>query len=103
MEHIVQFAIGIDDAAIAKRIEENAEKIIVQKIQQKLEKVLFVCDWNGNPTNHLKENAQDIFNDFLNDHKDEIIKCACDALAEKMVRTKVVRNAIENVLEGGKE
>ena len=31
MEHIVQFAIGIDDNAIKKRIEENAYDDILEK------------------------------------------------------------------------
>ena len=36
MEHIVQFAIGIDDEAIVKRIEENAEKTITKDLRYKV-------------------------------------------------------------------
>ena len=32
MEHIVQFAIGIDDNAIKKRIEENAYDDILERL-----------------------------------------------------------------------
>lgn len=37
MEHIVQFAIGIDDEAIVKRVTQVAEKQIVKAIQEKAE------------------------------------------------------------------
>ena len=32
MEHIIQFAVGIDDNAIVKRVEEQAEKQIVETL-----------------------------------------------------------------------
>lgn len=41
MEHIVQFAIGIDDEAIKKRITESAEKQITDSIQKDVEKMIF--------------------------------------------------------------
>lgn len=102
MEHIVQFAIGIDDDAIAKRIQENAEKIITQQIQQKVEKSIFVADYYGKPQDRLNYTAETLMMKWLDSHKDEIIRLASKALADKMVKTKAVKSAIEDVLEGGK-
>lgn len=103
MEHIVQFAIGIDDEAIAKRIQENAEKIIIQKIQQNVEKCIFTTDYYGNSKNRLNATAETMFLNWLDSHKEEIIQLASKALADKMVKTKAVKAAIENVLEGDNE
>ncbi len=99
MEHIVQFAIGIDDEAITKKIQENAEKIITQNIQQRVERCIFGTDYRGNPENRLNYSAETMFMKWLDSHKDEIIQYASNALADKMIRTKAVKTAIENVLE----
>jgi hypothetical protein len=100
MEHIVQFAIGIDDEAITKRIQENAEKIITQKIQQDVERCSFETDYYGNATNRLKYAAETMFKDWLESHKDEIINRAVEVLVSNMMKTKAVKTAINNVLEG---
>lgn len=99
MEHIVQFAISIDDEAITKRIQENAEKIITQKIQQNVEKCIFLKDYRENVLG-LNYAAEKIFIIWLDSHKDEIIQSASKALADKMIKTKVVKEAINNVVEG---
>ena len=101
MEHIVQFAIGIDDAAITKRIEENAEKIITQNIQQKVERSIFKFDYRGRVENRLNDKAETVLINWLESHKDEIIKLASKALADKMIRTKAVKTAIDDVLKDG--
>lgn len=100
MEHIVQFAIGIDDEAITKKIQENAEKIITQNLQQKVEKSIFATDYYGKPTNHLTHVGETIFKDWLESHKDEIIKIASATLTSNMMKSKAVKTAINNVLEG---
>ena len=100
MEHIVQFAIGIDDEAITKRIQENAEKVITQKIQQNVERCIFEMDYRGNPESRLKYVAETIFRDWLESHKDDIINRAVEVLASNMMKTKAVKTAINNVLEG---
>lgn len=102
MEHIVHFGISIDDDAITKRIQENAEKIIIQKIEQDVKKNIFSIDYRGNSIG-LNYIAESIFNKWLDSHKDEIIQVASKALADKMIKTKAVKEAINKVLEGDKE
>lgn len=100
MEHIVHFGISIDDEAIAERIMVNAEKIIVQKIQQKVERAIFAPTFGKT---HLNIEAEDILMKWLDDNKEKILELASEALANKMARTKAVRTAIENILEGEDE
>jgi hypothetical protein len=101
MEHIVQFGISIDDDTISKRIQENAEKIIIQKIEQDVKKNIFSTDYRGNSI-ALNYTAENIFKAWLDSHADEIIQIASKALADRMVKTKAVKEAINNVLEGNK-
>ena len=100
MEHIVQFAIGIDDDAIVKRIEERAEKQIIEDIKGRVESCIFATDYYGRPENRLKHTAEKIFTDWLESHKDEIIQRASATLASNMLKTKAVKTAINNILEG---
>lgn len=101
MEHIVQFAIGIDDEAITKKIQENAEKIITQNIQQRVERCIFETSYYGEVKNRLNYSAETILMNWLDDHRDKIIEIASKALAEKMIKTKAVKAAIEDVLKEG--
>ena len=44
MEHIVQFGIGIDDESIRKRIEETAEKQIIETLTKDVKSTIFEKD-----------------------------------------------------------
>ena len=94
MEHIVQFAIGIDDDAIVKRVEERAEKIIIDEIRKKVENAFFAKSYGGNVTNNPGAWSERLFMDFLAEHKTEILECAGKYLAEKLAKTKAGRELL---------
>ncbi|MDE6020306.1 MAG: hypothetical protein K2H01_04800 [Ruminococcus sp.] len=83
MEHIVQFAISIDDKTICQRIELNAEKEITQKLFEEVRRVLFER-YQDNPTYYFESKMDE----FFKDSRDEIIDTAGKYLAEKLSRTK---------------
>lgn len=103
MEHILQFAISIDDNAIINRVQENAEKTITQEIQKRVEQCIFRTNYYGDAQSHLSYTAETLFLNWLDSHKEEIIQSASKELANKMIKTKAVKAAIENVLEGDNE
>ena len=98
MEHIVQFAIGIDDEAIRKRIEETAEKRIIDSIRKEVAGKIF-RKGNWKDDSELQSWVKDMVVEVILEHRDEIIKEAASALCEYMKRTKAVRKAVEEVLE----
>ena len=101
MEHIMQFAIGIDDNAIRKRVEEAAEKQIIDEIGQQVRDNLFQASYYGRHASvkdPLSEYSKRIINDFLERHKDEIIEKAAVHLADRLSRSKVVKEAIAEKL-----
>ena len=100
MEHILQFAIGVDDDAIVKRIEENAEKAITKELRDKVGRIMFGCNsWRGEEADAITRWTEGLFVKYLNDHKAEIIELSAKYLAEKLSRTKAVREASRDVVE----
>ena len=101
MEHIVQFAIRIDDEAITKKINETAEQKIVAQIKKDVEGVLFNkarysenVD-KGDPKTWLIEEVQNV----ITANKDLIIDKAVQELAKNMMQTKAVKEAISEMMK----
>ena len=102
MEHIVQFGIGIDDEAIRKIIMEKAEKSILddlkKQIRTDIDNQIFVIDRGWYDKDYKRVGLQDWVNNLvvklLEDHKTEIIERAYEKLADKMSRTKVIKEAM---------
>lgn len=98
MEHIVQFAIGIDDNAIVKRIEENAEKTITDELKKSVMSIIFETNrYTGKLSNMASDWTERRVENFLEDHKAEIIECAGKYLAEKLARTKAAKEIVEDM------
>ena len=90
MEHIVQFAIGIDDNAIVKKIEESAEKQIIKSIEKTIRNKLFEVPYYRADTedSHLSDYSRRLVESFLEKNKEELLEKAAVYLAEKLARSK---------------
>ena len=101
MEHIVQFAIGIDDEAIRKRIEASAEKQIIDSIKSEVtDKIFRKTTWTNETQLHSW--VRDIIVDAVLEHKEEIVTAAASMLCDYMKRTKAVREAVAGAVEDSK-
>lgn len=99
MDHLVQFTISIDDAHIAQMVEKEASKALKDE-------VINVCQshigckreyWGNTEPGPMLKKAVD---QFMNDNREEIIDKAADKLAERLSRTKIVKEAAaKRVLE----
>lgn len=98
MEHIVQFAIGIDDKTIQNRIEEHAYTDVLDKLAKEAMDTVF---------SHSSAYTRDIMweglmgealQSFLEERKDEIIDKAANMLADRFQRTKKYREAMGAVI-----
>lgn len=98
MEHIVQFAIGIDDKAIQNRIEEHAYSDVLAKLTKNAVDSVFAhtnAYSRENMWNRLLEAA---LQSFLEERKDEIIDKAANMLADRFQRMKKYREAMGDVI-----
>ena len=97
MEHIVQFAVGIDDDRIQKLMEEAAAKQIIDEIKE----FSHGKTYYGNNLNNEPKNLREIFKEeiaqYVKEHADEIISMVVTELSKNMMKTKKVKEAIEEV------
>lgn len=89
MEHIVQFAISIDDQTIQKRIEENAYNDILNKLANEAKTTLPKGPWGkGVDWDRAISDALDA---FVEKNRDDIIDAAAEKLYESFKRTKTYK------------
>ena len=96
MDHLVQFTISIDDAHIAKMVEDKAARALSDEVLKKCKVAVGEEHWGDfimGPS--LKKELET----FFRDNKDAIIEAAADKLAEKMIRTKAAKEAVKKVVE----
>lgn len=101
MEHIVQFAIGIDDNAITERVSENAEKEIIKDLKQQVANKIFQPYYykgNADPTrDNLSCFAEKLVKDFLEENKECILDKAAAILADRLFRSKKGKEILDNL------
>lgn len=97
MEHIIQFGVTIDDGAIKRHVEEKATDAVVRG----LARTLFRVGYNEQPVG-ISGDVEEIIEMFLEEHKQEIIDGAAERLADRLVRTKAVKEAVGEVVKGVK-
>lgn len=96
MDHLVQFTISIDDKHIADMVEKNAVVAMEEKIRAICKSQLGEEStyWSKREPGPLLKSKTD---EFFDKHRDEIIDLAADKLAEKLVRTKAVREKVKEM------
>ena len=107
MEHIVQFAVGIDDEGIRKRIIETSEKQIIDRLYEECKSAVIRKSrryWNfENKDEKIKIVLNDLVfeavDKMVTEHKDEIIDNASKILADRIGRTKAARETFRNIVE----
>lgn len=102
MDHIIQFAIGIDDERIVNLVEENASKQIIGELKQQLANRIFSPNYYGQNVDPNRDKLSDaserIVSGFLNENKDIIVQRASEILADKMFRSKTMRDKIKDLV-----
>lgn len=98
MEHIVQFAIGIDDKTIQNRIEEHAYTDVLDKLAKEAMDTVFAHTNAYSRENMWKTMMVSALQSFLEERKDEIIDKAANLLADRFQRTKKYREAMGDAI-----
>lgn len=100
MEHIVQFAIGIDDDGIRQRVKEAAYDDVVKQLMQEAKKEMHLDGryyqretWRGGGI------VEDALHKYFDENKDLIIELAANKLADSYKRTKVFKETMTKKME----
>lgn len=113
MEHILQFAVDIDDQKIVNAVESKGVNQILNEIKIDILNRIFTKgyykskavtigmkgDVELSPEAEFAGFAQKIIQDAINDLKPEIINAAADKLAESYKRTKAWKDRAEKELD----
>ena len=100
MEHIVQFALGIDDRRIIKEIEKTAERQVIENITKEIKGIIYDrSGWYGNrETNEpLKQMIRGQLDDILAENKETILSEASRILADRLARSKAGKALLEDL------
>ena len=98
MEHIVQFAISMDDEAIKRAVEKNAEKEITENIRKDIEANLFRSNYYGKPDKGaLAYWVEQKVDALLAENKDIILERAAEKLADKLAKSKAGKALLTDI------
>lgn len=101
MEHIMQIAISVEDEKIVKRVEETAEKQIIETLTDRVENVISEKrGWYGKSERDytpLKNMVSDQIVKILDENKDLILSEASKILAEKLARSKTGKGILQGL------
>ena len=94
----VPVTIGVDEEAIAREVKENVESQVVAKILDEVKKQMFNARYvrYSNEEQYtdpepLQNMIKDQIRDILEQNQDLIIKEAAEILADKLARSKAVK------------
>ena len=103
MEHIFQIGINVDDEVIKRRIEDWAEKEVIEYLKNEVANHIFDIRWGGSTRRaDLSEFAKDIIRECFEDNKERIIKEAAEHLADRFARTKMAKEYLVDALKDSK-
>ena len=98
MQHIINFAIDIEDERIQQMVEKSAEKQILDTITKNIEDVIYHKSYYGGKSNEpLRNMVQNKIDDFLKENKDTILSEASRILADKLFRSKAGKALLEEL------
>lgn len=94
----VPVTIGVDEEAIAKNIEKDVEKQIVEKIRKEVEGAIYgrygsLSTYAYEYESPIKSMIRGEVANIIEQDREKIIKLASELLADKLVRTKAVKEA----------
>ena len=102
----VPVTIGVDEEAIAREVKENVESQVFAKIKDEVKKQMFNARYvrYGNEDSYtdpepLRNMIKSEIAKELNRHQDLIIKTAAEILADKLARTKAVKEKAALIAE----
>ena len=100
----IPVTIGVNEEEIAKEIRKNVEDRVVEKITKEIKGVIYKELYGSRETNEpLCRMIHSHISEILEENESVIVQEAAKALADKMIKTKAVKEAIKETIEKVKE
>lgn len=99
----IPVTIGVDEEKIVKTIEKDVEDRVVENVTKEIKEIIYERTYYGKDTNEpLRQMIHSHIQSILQSKEEFIVSEAAAILAEKMIRTKAVKEAIKKVVESTK-
>lgn len=96
-EHILQFAVSIDEERIVSLVEKKAVETATQGVIDAVKsKTNTACRWEQS---YIEKMIDERVNQVIDENKETIINRAADRLAERLIRTKAAKAMLNEVIE----
>lgn len=103
-EHLIPITISVDDETIEKKAMEYASKTIADEVMKVTHKV---DRWSDKvikgDTTPLKEMVESQISELLKAHSDEIIQNASLILANKLLKSKKIKDYLSSITSESEE
>ena len=102
MQHIINFAIEVEDDRIVQAIEKNVEEKVIKTISERVEDCICNRSYYGRVTDYkpLENMIVTRIDAIIADNKDFVLEKAAEKLAEKLARSKDGKAIFEKLKEG---
>lgn len=103
VEHILTFAVSLDDAAIIQAVQKKAETEITKNIEQKCLNKIFQPSYYSKDADPKRDDFQDwvkqnVIDVMIKENKDEIIERAATILAERTLKSKAFKEKVKETV-----
>lgn len=90
----VPVTIGVDEEKIANEIHNNVESQVIGRVTEEVKKMMFRnTGWAQYDKEPLREMVANEVEKVVETYKDDIIELAAEKLADKLSRSKAVKEA----------
>ena len=99
----VPVTIGVDEDKIAREIESEVKEKVFRNIGDKVEEIMthpYHRHWDKPDYTPLKNMVERVIKDVLIEKEDMIIELAATKLADKLARSKAVKEKAKEIAEG---
>lgn len=103
MQHVISVAFDFDDATVQKIVEKNAEKKIIEDIEEMVLKRIFQSrSYYGSgkidpEKDQLSEWTESIVKDLFNENREEIMNRAAKLVADSVKKSKYYKDGIADI------
>lgn len=98
----IPVTIGIDDEKIVKEIENDAKTQVINKVKEEVINTMYNTNYpkyRSDYSDPLRKMIETNIVDILKENEGIIVEEAAKLLAERMARTKIVKEAIKEVVD----
>lgn len=99
---VINIPINLDERIFEEKVQRDYDRILEKRLMETIERTLiesagysYRYSYIRNPENGMRKLIENHLDDFMKEHKDEIIAQAADILAKRVQRTKKAKEEVK--------